>query len=32
MPAIANVELKAGLRPIKSEEMPQNEAPMIIPT
>ncbi len=31
-PATIRVMLKAGLRPIKSHEMPQNEAPRMRPT
>lgn len=30
-PAINNVQLNAGFRPIKSLEMPQNEAPTMSP-
>ena len=32
MPAMSSVQLKAGLRPITSEAMPQKEAPMQRPT
>lgn len=31
-PAMSSVELKAGLRPMRSLDRPQNEAPRISPT